>query len=51
MMLDHFGETETAQHLLNAIEGVIEDGIKTKDIGGNATTEQVTDAICDRLKA
>lgn len=50
MMLDHFGEVELGQKVLDAIEAVIGEGIKTKDIGGTASTKEVTDAICDRLK-
>lgn len=51
MMLDHFGEEEIGQKLLDVIEEVTEDGIKTKDIGGTASTKEVSDEICKRLKA
>ncbi|HET7629375.1 MAG TPA: tartrate dehydrogenase [Bacillales bacterium] len=51
MMLDHFGEAELGNHLLNVIEQVLEKGVKTKDIGGNATTKEVTQAICEEIKA
>jgi len=51
MMLDHLGETESGQKLMDVIEGVIADGIKTRDIGGAMTTKAVTDEICRRLKA
>lgn len=50
MMLDHFGERELGQLLLNVVEDVTNDGIKTSDIGGTASTIEVGDAICDRLK-
>lgn len=50
LMLDHFGETELGQKLLNTIEEVTADGVKTRDIGGNATTKEVGDEICRRLK-
>ncbi|MEB3103614.1 tartrate dehydrogenase [Ferviditalea candida] len=51
MMLSHFGEDEIAQKLLDAIEEVTADGVKTPDIGGSASTREVSDAICSRLKA
>ncbi|MDQ0219534.1 tartrate dehydrogenase [Peribacillus cavernae] len=50
MMLDHFGESELGQKLLDTVEEVTNDGIKTSDIGGNATTIEVADEICSRLK-
>ncbi|RAK20521.1 tartrate dehydrogenase/decarboxylase/D-malate dehydrogenase [Anoxybacillus vitaminiphilus] len=50
MMLDHFGEEELGSVLLKIVEDVTADGIKTPDIGGKATTREVTDEICRRLK-
>ena len=50
MMLDHFGEGELGKKLLDVIEDVTADGIKTPDIGGKATTKEVTEEICCRLK-
>lgn len=49
MMLDHFGEYELGEKLLDAIQNVIKEGITTPDIGGNATTDEVTEAICNFL--
>ncbi|MBO8172225.1 MAG: tartrate dehydrogenase [Bacillaceae bacterium] len=51
MMLDHFGEWELGHQLLDVIEAVIADGIKTPDLGGSASTQEVTGEICQRLKA
>lgn len=51
MMLDHLGEEELGSKLLDVIEDVISRGIMTKDIGGHATTKEVTEAICHSLKA
>ncbi len=45
-MLDHLGEGEAAAHLMRAIERVTEAGITTPDLGGTATTQEVTDAVC-----
>jgi len=50
MMLDHFGERELGKQLLNVVEDVTNDGIKTCDIGGTSSTVEVADAICSRLK-
>jgi tartrate dehydrogenase/decarboxylase / D-malate dehydrogenase len=50
MMLDHFGETELGKQLLNVVEDVTNDGIKTSDIGGSSSTVEVAEAICSRLK-
>ncbi len=52
MMLEHLGEGAAARRLMHAIEQVTADsGLHTRDLGGNATTAQVTQAICDRLLA
>jgi tartrate dehydrogenase/decarboxylase/D-malate dehydrogenase len=50
MMLDHFGENELGTKLLEIIEQVTEAGIVTPDIGGTATTNEVTEEICKRIK-
>ncbi|MCM2443312.1 tartrate dehydrogenase [Agrobacterium vitis] len=48
-MLQHLGETEAAQRLMSAVERVTEAGILTPDVGGTATTQQVTDAVCEAI--
>lgn len=50
MMLDHLGEEEMGQLLLQTVEDVLEMGIKTPDIGGKASTVEVTDEIIKQLK-
>lgn len=50
LMLDHFGEIEMGNTLLEVIEGVIRDGISTPDIGGKCKTVEVSEEICRRLK-
>jgi tartrate dehydrogenase/decarboxylase / D-malate dehydrogenase len=50
MMLDHFGEAELGKKLLNVVEEVTNDGIKTPDIGGKSSTTEVADEICSRLQ-
>jgi len=52
MMLDHLGEREAAARLMRAIERVTADRCcHTPDIGGQATTRQVTAAVCEALEA
>jgi tartrate dehydrogenase/decarboxylase / D-malate dehydrogenase len=46
MMLDHLGFPEAAKAVEKSMEEVIGDkGIKTPDLGGTATTDQVGDAV------
>jgi len=49
-MLEHLGEDEAATRLMRAVEKVCADGIMTPDVGGNATTTDVTDAVCDAIR-
>jgi tartrate dehydrogenase/decarboxylase / D-malate dehydrogenase len=52
MMLEHLGEREGAQRLMAAIERVTATpALHTPDLGGNATTAQVTAAVCDALRS
>lgn len=46
MMLEHLGETLAASRLMKAIETVTASGVRTPDLQGSATTEQVTHAVC-----
>jgi tartrate dehydrogenase/decarboxylase/D-malate dehydrogenase len=51
MMLDHLGEARAAKRLMRAIERVTADAAKhTPDLGGHATTRQVTDAVIAALE-
>jgi tartrate dehydrogenase/decarboxylase/D-malate dehydrogenase len=45
MMLGHLGERAAAARLMRAIERVTAAQVFTPDLGGNATTRQVTDAV------
>ena len=50
MLLEHIGEPAAARRLMQAIEAVTADpALHTRDLGGKATTRQVTDAVCRRL--
>ena len=49
-MLEHLGLTSEATKIMTAIEQVCAAGIMTPDVGGNATTQQVTDAVVENLR-
>jgi isocitrate/isopropylmalate dehydrogenase len=49
-MLAWLGEQEAADQLLDIVEGVCEAGIMTKDLGGSATTVEVTQAVCEAIE-
>lgn len=50
MLLEHLGETAAAARLMSAIERVTADGsVLPRDLGGSATTRQVTDAVLAEL--
>jgi tartrate dehydrogenase/decarboxylase/D-malate dehydrogenase len=52
MLLEHLGETEAAQSVMRAIEQVTANpALHTGDLGGKATTVQVTKAVCDLVSA
>ncbi len=50
MMLEHLGEKPAAARLMTAVEQVCAAGILTRDVGGTATTEAVTDAVCAAIR-
>ncbi|MGZ8994101.1 MAG: isocitrate/isopropylmalate dehydrogenase family protein [Burkholderiaceae bacterium] len=50
MMLDHVGRNDAALTLRNAIDGTLrDDGVRTGDLGGSATTRDMTQAIVRRI--
>ena len=50
MMLDHLGELDAARRLRGAVERVIvKDGIRTRDLGGSASTKEFGDAVARRV--
>lgn len=51
-MLEHLGEKAASARLMRAIERVTADpSLHTPDLGGQATTRQVTDAVVRSIKA
>jgi tartrate dehydrogenase/decarboxylase / D-malate dehydrogenase len=49
MMLEHLGEPAAAARLMKAVETVTGEGIVTPDLGGKATTDDVTKAVIAAL--
>ncbi|KRA50722.1 tartrate dehydrogenase [Devosia sp. Root635] len=49
-MLEHLGETKAAKVLMNAVERVTGEGVLTPDVGGKATTREVTEAVCRAIE-
>ena len=50
MLLEHLGEHRAAQRLMQAIEAVTATpALHTRDLGGRATTAEVTQAVCRAL--
>lgn len=51
LMLDHLDRPDLSARIIKAIEDVlIEGNVKTADIGGQATTKQMGDAIVNKIK-
>lgn len=51
MLLRHsLNLTEEAARVEHAVEGVIEDGVRTADLGGDVSTPEMGDEICSRLE-
>ncbi|HZI74414.1 MAG TPA: isocitrate/isopropylmalate dehydrogenase family protein [Gemmatimonadales bacterium] len=51
MMLDHVGELDRAERIRNAIvTTIVRDGIRTRDLGGTATTQEFGSAVAQRAQ-
>jgi isocitrate dehydrogenase (NAD+) len=51
MMLDHIGERARAERIRAALSRVLTEGrVRTRDLGGQASTTEFTDAICRELE-
>ena len=52
LMLDHLGEADAARDMVAALEHVLAEGrVRTPDLGGTATTADMTRAVVDALSA
>ena len=49
-MLDYLGESDASARLMKAIEDVCARGIMTPDVGGTATSTEVTDAVIGAIR-
>ena len=50
MLLEHLGEMQAAARLMRAVEAVAANPAwHTRDLGGQARTQEVTDAVCSLL--
>ncbi|QIN82728.1 tartrate dehydrogenase [Rubrobacter tropicus] len=49
LMLEHAGHPKTGGRILEALEETLASGIRTRDLGGEANTEEMTDAVVERL--
>lgn len=49
-MLSWLGEEDASAKLMECVENVTASGVLTQDLGGNATTKQVTDAVVAEIK-
>ncbi len=50
MMLEHLGEKPAADLLMRAVEQVCAAGILSPDLGGTATTQEVTKAVVEAVR-
>jgi len=52
LLLEHLGEFDAARRVMNAVEQVTANhALHTRDLGGTATTAQVTQAVCAQIAA
>ncbi|MDZ7731053.1 MAG: isocitrate/isopropylmalate family dehydrogenase [Natrialbaceae archaeon] len=49
MLLEFLGQDEAADSVQNAVEAVLANGPRTPDLGGTASTTEVTEAVLERL--
>jgi isocitrate dehydrogenase (NAD+) len=49
LLLDYLKESASANRVRAAVDRVVQSGTLTPDLGGNATTQQVTSAVIDAL--
>ena len=50
LMLESLGEEDASARLMRALEEVCRDGPRTRDVGGDATTSEVGDAVAERVR-
>jgi tartrate dehydrogenase/decarboxylase/D-malate dehydrogenase len=50
LLLEHTGYPDASERVLHALEDTLASGVKTRDLGGSATTAEVTEAVIERLR-
>jgi tartrate dehydrogenase/decarboxylase/D-malate dehydrogenase len=50
LMLEQLGESEASARVLRAVEDVCREGPRTRDVGGEASTSEVGDAVAERVR-
>ena len=50
MMLDHLDDRPRADRIRGALTRVLEGPIRTRDLGGSASTTEFTDAVCREIE-
>jgi homoisocitrate dehydrogenase len=51
LLVEHLGDATTARMIESAVDAVLESGVWTADLGGRATTKDVTEAVCVAVEA
>jgi len=49
LMLRHVGQVEVADRVVAALRRTLADGVRTRDLGGTASTTEYTEAVVARL--
>jgi len=50
LMLRHLGKEDVADRIMAAITATLESGVKTRDVGGRASTSEYTEAVISNLR-
>jgi tartrate dehydrogenase/decarboxylase/D-malate dehydrogenase len=50
LMLEHLGESSAAQAVMTAIEALLKEGPKTRDLGGRASTAELGQAVAAQIE-
>jgi tartrate dehydrogenase/decarboxylase/D-malate dehydrogenase len=50
MMLDHLGNKQAADAIVRAIETVLVEGPRTRDMGGTASTQELGKAVAEAVR-
>ena len=50
LMLEHLGEDAAGKQLMEALEATCREGVRTRDVGGKASTPEVGDAVAERVR-